>query len=146
MQRSLEIAMTPEQIGHVKATFRRARRAGAPVSQRFCALLFERAPALRRLFAADMAERHGQVSDMLAYLVFALEDQQALQATLGRIAVRHLGCRARPVDFVDVGLALKQALREVTPGGLDPAENAAWDMAIFAVAGIMIATMEDAAV
>lgn len=111
----------------------------------FYALLFERFPSVKPMFAhTNLAKQKGMLIQALAFVVANLERPGALKEALGQMGRRHQGYGATPEQYGAVGECLLDALEHVA-GPLWTAElHREWAGAYHAVAELMQATPETA--
>lgn len=105
----------------------------------FYALLFERHPAVRPLFAhVDMKKQQGMLLAALALVVKHCDHPETLQGPLRQMGRRHLNYGTQTEHYAAVGECLLAALAS-TAGPLWNAElEGAWTRAYQTVAGEMI--------
>jgi nitric oxide dioxygenase len=107
---------------------------------RFAALFYESLfiarPDLRHLFHADLAEQGRKLLATLAIVIDGVEDWERMAPILGSLARRHVSYGVVPEHYAVVGATFLATLAHL---GADRAQVAAWDAAIAAITGEMIA-------
>lgn len=129
--------MTPQQIDDVQRSWRQVfalRETAAPM---FYERLFEQAPALRPLFAADMTRQAGKLFDTLEAIVASLADPAAIARMAEPLARSHAGHGATPADYDAVCEALLWTFQGCLGSGFTPALRSAWEQAYRQLAGAM---------
>jgi hemoglobin-like flavoprotein len=94
--------------------------------RRFYARLFERAPALRRLFPTDMTAQETKLVHTLGVVAAGLDEPERVAQMLAELGARHRGYGVKFAHYLEVGEALLDTLAEVNGRGFDPAARAAW--------------------
>lgn len=123
-------------------SFDQVRPRAQELVERFYALLLERFPELRPMFArTNMAEQKGKLIQALAFVVANLERPGALKDALGRLGGKHAGYGVRPEHYVMVGDALLDALAEIAGPLWTDELRAEWAGAYQAVADLMQAPL-----
>ncbi|ETX29308.1 globin domain-containing protein [Roseivivax isoporae] len=135
--------MTPEQLELVTESFRRTFAGKTPVARAFYDRLFAEHPELRPLFPQKMAAQYEKFTDTLVFVVRHLARRATVLVSAEELGQRHRAYGVRPEHYAIVGQALLAAMAEVTPGGLSPAERAAWDAA-YALVSDRMRAMTDA--
>lgn len=130
--------MDQAAVERIRASFVLAIAAGTDAGMLFYNDLFARAPAVRPLFPADMADQAQKLIATLGVVVDALPDVEALRPELERLGRAHVGFGAKPAHYPVVEESLVTMLRELAGGQLDAETEADWRMAYAAVAGTMI--------
>lgn len=95
-------------------------------ARRFYERLFERAPALRRLFPTDMTQQRVKLVQMLGIVAAGLDEPEHLIGTLQDLGARHRGYGAKFAHYIEVGEALLDALAEVNGPAFNNDSRAAW--------------------
>lgn len=95
-------------------------------ARRFYARLFERAPALRRLFPEDMSQQRMKLVQTLGVIAAGLDEPEHLVASLQQLGARHRGYGAKFAHYVEVGEALVGALADVNGAAFTPESRGAW--------------------
>lgn len=105
---------------------------------RFYAILFERYPRVKPLFAhVTMPEQKTKLVQSLAFVVANLERPDALRDTLGAMGERHVGYGVRDEMYDAVGECLLAAMADVAGPAWSAELQEAWTAAYGAVAGLM---------
>ncbi|SRR6266545_5995991 len=128
--------MTRTAIARVQHSYRRItqERALAPP---FYARLFERNPATRALFPADMAQQHAHFNVALAILVWNLDYLGALDEPLRELGARHAGYGVRREHFSEFRDTLLDVLAESAGGLWSPDLREDWWQALTRVIAAM---------
>lgn len=95
-------------------------------ARRFYGHLFERAPALRRLFPADMTLQRMKLVQTLGVVAAGLDEPERLTGLLEELGARHRGYGVKFAHYVEVGEALIAALAEVNGPGFTDNARSAW--------------------
>lgn len=98
----------------------------AAFGARFFAILFGRAPALRRLFPANLLPTQARLAQMLAVIVAGLDTPDVLAATLRALGARHRGYGAKHAHYVAFGEALISALADSNGADFSADARSAW--------------------
>ncbi len=93
---------------------------------RFYERLFERAPALRRLFPTDMTQQRMKLVQTLGIVAAGLDEPEKLVGTLHELGARHRGYGVKFAHYVEVGEALFGALADVNGPAFTTNARAAW--------------------
>jgi len=118
--------MTQQEINIIRKTWKIFRGINpAIVGDAFYSKLFADAPAVRKLFPAEMDAQYKKLVDMLSSIVVHLDDLSVLSEELSAMARRHAGYGVRPGHYKIVGNALLWTLQQ----GLGTDWNAAVDNA-----------------
>jgi hemoglobin-like flavoprotein len=105
---------------------------------RFYAILFDRHPRLKPLFAhVPMPEQKTKLVQALAFVVANLERPDALREALGGMGDRHRGYGVRDEMYDAVGECLLAAMADVAGPAWTPELTAEWTSAYGAVADLM---------
>ena len=137
--------MLPEQIALVRDSFARLAPDGDAVASAFYERLFALDPALRPLFAGDLAEQGRKLMAMLALVVRGLDRLDALLPAVEALGRRHAAYGVRDADYATVGAALLATLEAGLGADFTPATRDAWTAAYDALAGAMRAAARPAA-
>lgn len=138
--------MTPKQIDLVRASFARLAPQAEQVGVAFYAHLFQRNPALRELFPAQIAAQARKLMVMLSAVVATLDHPQRLEAMVRTLGLRHAGYAVKESHYAEVGAALLSTLREGLGADFDEAMQAAWTAAYGFLSSRMIAAQRELAV
>ena len=130
--------MTPEQITLVQSSFGRLGPELPALATRFYQELFGRDPALRVLFATDLAVQKVRFAEKLAEIVRAMPRLDELLAHTRVLGARHAGYGVRSADYHTVGEALLDALAAVLGDSFDAPAREAWAIAYSLVAETML--------
>ena len=130
--------MTPEQITLVQSSFERLGPGLPTLAPRFYQELFGRDPALRALFATDLAQQEASFADKLTEIVRAIPRLDELLTHTRALGARHAGYGVRAGDYQTVGAALLDALAAVLGDSFDAPTRQAWTLAYNLVAETML--------
>ncbi len=108
------------------------------ISARFYARLFERAPAVRPLFAEDIGPQTAKLAQTLTYVVSALSSRDELRERLLLLGKSHAKLGAEPAHYALVGEVLTEVLAETLDSRWTPELDAAWGRLLTFVAETMI--------
>ena len=108
------------------------------MATRFYQELFARDPALRPLFATDLAEQEARFAAKLAEIVRAIPRLDDLLAHTRALGARHASYGVRAADYRTVGAALLDALAAVLGASFDDQTRLAWALAYNLVAETML--------
>jgi len=133
--------MTPQQIALVQASFANVAPVSAPAAELFYQRLFELAPDLRPMFAADLSAQKKKLIDTLAYAVDSLSCPAKLGPELAALGERHADYGTKVEHFTPVGEALLWALQQALNEEFTPAIADAWEAVYAALAQEMIDAM-----
>ena len=130
--------MTPEQISLVQSSFDRLGSQLPAMAARFYQELFARDPALRPLFATDMAEQQPRFAAKLTEIVHSMPCRDDLLTHTRALGARHARYGVRATDYQTVGAALLAALAATLGDSFDPSTRQAWELAYNLVAETML--------
>ncbi|MBW0115041.1 globin domain-containing protein, partial [Pseudonocardia abyssalis] len=111
----------------------------------FYANLFEMAPQLRGMFAADMTDQMQKMTDVLlgAIAQIASRDTVELEAVLRRLGADHrIRYGVESAHYLVIGHALTRAVREVAGPAYSGALSSCWIALVQWVAAHMVAGAE----
>lgn len=106
---------------------------------RFYELLFERYPAVRPMFSSDTGPQAKMLRGAIIAVLDHLDDSVWLTSTLGALGAKHAGYGATPEMFDAVIECLTAAMSERGGDEWTPAMTDAWNEALSAVSGLMLA-------
>ena len=122
----------------LKTSFEMLRPKAQVLVDRFYALLFDRYPSVKPLFAHTvMPEQKGKLIQALAFVVANLERPEALREALAAMGQRHRGYGVTDEQYEAVGECLLEAMGEVAGPAWTPELRQAWTGAYGAVAHLM---------
>jgi hemoglobin-like flavoprotein len=102
--------------------------------------LFARNPEAQPLFAGtDMAVQEQMLGEALVAVLDHLEDAPWLQSTLAALGAKHAGYGVTPEMYDPVGRALIATLRTAVGDEWTAGDTAAWQEALGAITGMMLA-------
>lgn len=130
--------MTPEQISLVQSSFKRLGPELPAMATRFYQELFRRNPALRPLFATDLAQQEAKFTEKLTEIVRSIPRLDVLLAHTRDLGARHAGYGVRVADYQTVGDALLDALAATVGDSFDAATREAWTTAYSLIAETML--------
>jgi hemoglobin-like flavoprotein len=123
----------------LRANFESLRPRGTEVMRAFYALLFERRPEVKPMFArTDMAEQEKKLFDTLDLVVQNLEHPDVVLSHLLLLGNSHVDYGVRPEHYGPLLDALLEAMKRASGPSWTPALEAGWRDAYQAVAEIMI--------
>jgi chemotaxis signal transduction protein/hemoglobin-like flavoprotein len=108
------------------------------LAKRTFALLFEAAPELRSLFAADLKGQQRALSAALGTIVGHLRSPEMLAAYVGGLGERHAGYGARPEHYGVFAEAMLGAMAETGGDRWSPALASAWRRCLAHIQRLMI--------
>ncbi|WP_028643576.1 globin domain-containing protein [Nocardioides sp. URHA0020] len=106
---------------------------------RFYEILFERHPAVRPMFSADVRPQAAMLRVAVIAVLDHLDDPAWLTSTLGALGAKHATYGATPEMFDAVAECLVAAMAERGGAAWTPEMTAAWSEALGVVAGLMLA-------
>ncbi|GGR46702.1 hemoglobin-like flavoprotein [Nocardioides luteus] len=112
------------------------------LTPRFYSILFERYPAVRPMFSADIAPQAKMLREAVVAVVDHLDDAAWLSGTLGALGRKHAGLGVTPPMYDAVAECMIAAMEELGGDEWTPEMTAAWTEALGAVAGLMLAGAE----
>ncbi len=138
----VRVPLSEEDIDLVRASLRLAARQLDAIGMLFYHRLFEIAPEVRPLFAADIQAQCGKLMSMLGTVVAELHDEGILNPLLADMARRHVGYGAVPEHYPLVGQALIWALGQTLGARFTPAMREAWVHAFESISQVMLDAVE----
>lgn len=133
--------MTPQQIALVQASFAKVAPISAMAADLFYQRLFELAPDVRPMFAADLSGQKKKLMDTLAYAVASLSCPYKLGPELAALGERHADYGTKVEHFTRVGEALMWALQQALNEEFTHAVADAWETVYSELAEAMIDAM-----
>jgi hemoglobin-like flavoprotein len=125
-------------VNLLRTSFEMLRPKAQTLVDRFYAILFQRHPRLKPLFAhVAMPEQKGKLIQALAFVVANLEKPDTLTEVLSGMGERHRGYGVTDEMYDAVGESLLAAMAEVAGPDWSPTLRDAWTMAYGAVAHLM---------
>lgn len=119
--------MTQEEITIIRKTWKIFRSINpAIVGDAFYSKLFADAPAVRKMFPAEMEAQYKKLVDMLSSIVANLDDISVLSQEIAAMARRHTEYGVRPGHYKVVGNALLWTLQRGLGADWNAAVEAAW--------------------
>ncbi|MFT4082638.1 MAG: globin domain-containing protein [Nocardioides sp.] len=109
------------------------------LTPRFYEILFERYPAVRPMFSADVRPQAAMLRTAVVAVLDHLDDPAWLTQTLGTLGAKHAGYGATPAMYDAVAECMVAAMAERAGAQWTPAMSAAWSEALGAVSGLMLA-------
>jgi hemoglobin-like flavoprotein len=98
----------------LRTSFEALRPQAPALVDRFYAILFERYPQVRPMFAhTDLPKQKVMLTQALALLVANLEKADVLRTYLGMLGARHAGYGTRDTHYAAVGECLLAAMAEI---------------------------------
>jgi hemoglobin-like flavoprotein len=114
------------------------------LTPRFYEILFDRHPAVRPMFGADLRPQAQMLRSAILAVLDHLDDAAWLGDTLGALGARHAGWGVTAQMYGAVAECMIAAMEELGGPDWTPAMTAAWSEALTAVAGLMLAGAEAA--
>jgi len=111
---------------------------GDELMDEFYSRLFAAAPAVRRLFPADMQKQKNMLLAALVLLRKSLRDLDAVVPTLRKLGAKHVAFGAQPEHYPVVGGALIGAMAAIAGNDWKPEYGSAWGAAFEIVAATML--------
>lgn len=136
--------MTQQEINIIRKTWKIFRGINpAIVGDAFYSKLFADAPAVRKLFPAEMDAQYKKLTDMLSSIVVHLDDLSVLSEELSAMARRHAGYGVRPGHYKIVGNALLWTLQQGLGADWNATVDDAWRKCYAQLAEKMIMAGEE---
>lgn len=130
--------MTPDDVERVQTSYATLSGRGDALASAFYTELFERAPALRRVFPDDLTSLKGHFDAALALVVRNLEMVGAIEPALRDLGAQHVHWGARPEDYATARDSLVAALRELSGAGWTAETERGWREAITIISVAML--------
>jgi hemoglobin-like flavoprotein len=110
------------------------------ITPRFYELLFSRYPQVKPLFSRNAPEKQAKMlQDSIVAVVDHIEDGEWLTETLGNMGAQHVDYEVTDDMYPWVGECLLATLAEIAGDDWTPEVAKAWEDAVGAIAGLMIA-------
>lgn len=122
----------------LQQSFRDLTLQSSALADTFYARLFERQPALRAMFPADLAAQKQKLVESLGMVVSHLHDPQLIGSALARLGEGHERRGVRPEHYPIVCAVLLQAMVEVGGPSFTTAVRHEWLVALERVSGAMV--------
>lgn len=133
--------MTPQQIALVQASFAKVVPVAGTAADLFYQRLFELAPEVRPMFAADLSAQKKKLIDTLVYVVDSLAYPDKLGPELAALGERHADYGTKVEHFTPVGEALLWALQQALDEEFTHAVADAWETVYSELAEALIDAM-----
>ncbi len=130
--------MTAPDRQRIRESFEAIRPMSAPVALLFYGRLFALAPAARRLFHNDMRLQGQKLMDMLAAIVAAADDLEAIRPRLEDLGRRHAGYGVQPEQYQILTEALMWAFAQALGPDFDDPTRTAWTRLLDHVNTVML--------
>jgi hemoglobin-like flavoprotein len=134
--------LTSRDIARVRASFAQVTAIEGRAADLFYDRLFEIAPALRRLFPADLREQKNKLMQVIATTVDSLDELDGLMPAVRALGARHHDYGVTAAHYETVGEALLWTLEQGLGKACTPQVLAAWAK----VYGALARTMQEGAV
>jgi len=122
----------------IRSSFEALRPQAPALVDRFYAILFQRYPQVKPMFAkTDLPKQKLMLTQALVLLVTNLEKPDILKAYLGILGAKHTGYGARDAHYDAVGECLLAAMAEIAGPLWNDELAAAWAETYGAVASMM---------
>jgi hemoglobin-like flavoprotein len=131
------MAMTPAAIAGVQHSYRQIAQEHT-LAPLFYERLFERNPASRALFPADMMQQYAHFHVALAILVSNLDHLDALAEPLRELGARHVGYGVRKEHYAEFRDTLLDVLAGCAAELWSPRLHEDWREALTRVIAIML--------
>lgn len=109
------------------------------LTTRFYAILFDRYPAVRPMFSADIGPQAKMLREAVIAVLDHLDDADWLGSTLGALGARHAGWGVTPEMYGAVAECMLAAMADLGGDAWTDAMTDAWTEALTAVASLMLA-------
>ena len=109
------------------------------LTTRFYEILFERHPAVRPMFSADVRPQAAMLRTAVLAVLEHLDDPGWLSTTLGALGAKHATYGATPAMFDAVAECMVAAMAELGGDAWTSEMTAAWSEALGTVASLMLA-------
>lgn len=129
--------MTPQQIELVQGTWAKVAPIADQAAGIFYDRLFQTAPDVRPLFAADITRQKRALMAMLATAVNGLSDLERILPAVQALGHRHASYGVRDDHYGVVGAALLYTLGMGLGDEFSPEVEAAWTAAYVTLASVM---------
>jgi hemoglobin-like flavoprotein len=125
-------------VSLIRSSFEALRPHATLLVDRFYAILFERYPQVRPLFAhTDLPKQKQMLIQALSLLVLNLEKPDVLKSYLGQLGAKHVRYGARDAHYDAVGECLLAAMADVAGPIWTPEMEREWAETYGAVASLM---------
>lgn len=129
--------MTPEQVTMVQESFKKVLPIADTAADIFYDRLFEVAPEVRPMFAADMSKQKSALMGTLAVAVQSLHEVEKIIPVVQQLGVRHVSYGVKDEHYDTVGGALLYTLEKGLGDAWNDELKAAWTETYVTVAGVM---------
>ena len=129
--------MTPEQVTMVQESFKKVLPIADTAADIFYGRLFEIAPEVRPMFAADMSKQKKALMGTLAVAVQNLHQVEEILPVVQELGVKHVSYGVKDEHYDTVGGALLYTLEKGLGDDWTEELKAAWTETYGAVAGVM---------
>ncbi|MEM7210571.1 MAG: globin family protein [Pseudomonadota bacterium] len=129
--------MTPEQVTLVQESFKKVLPIADTAADIFYDRLFEVAPEVRPMFAADMSKQKTALMGTLAVAVQSLHEVEKIVPVVQQLGVKHVSYGVKDEHYDTVGGALLYTLEKGLGDGWSDELKAAWTETYTTVAGVM---------
>ena len=109
------------------------------LTTRFYEILFDRYPAVRPMFSADVRPQAEMLRTAVLAVLEHLDDPEWLTTTLGGLGAKHAEYGATPAMFAAVGECMVAAMAELGGDDWTREMTAAWSEALATVSSLMLA-------
>ncbi len=106
---------------------------------RFYEILFDRYPSVRPMFGTDTRPQAAMLRSAIVAVLDHLDDAEWLASTLGRLGARHAEWGVSGAMYEAVAVCMIAAMEEIGGDAWTPEMTLAWNEALGAVAGLMMA-------
>lgn len=137
--------MTPEQVTLVQDSFKKVLPIADTAADIFYNRLFEVAPEVRPMFAADMTKQKSALMGTLAVAVQSLHKVEEIIPVVKQLGAKHLTYGVKDEHYDTVGGALLYTLEKGLGDDWNDELKAAWTETYGTVAGVMKEAAAEAA-
>jgi hemoglobin-like flavoprotein len=131
--------MTAEQRRLVRQSVDALKEMPAPVSLLFYGKVFELDPSARRLFHNDLTLQGKKLLDTLGVVADSLDRFDAIRPRLAELGRLHASYGVKREQYEVIATALLWAIGHVLGPDFDAATRDAWQLALTAISGAMLA-------
>lgn len=111
---------------------------GGRLALRFCERLFEKVPAVRGMFPADMTKQADKLEQTLEHVIAHLRSSDDLSKDLKELGERHVGYGAKPAHYVVVIEELVGAMCDIGGASFTQEDADDWRLALRLISERMI--------
>lgn len=135
----------PSDADVIRASFDLIAPRGEALIDRFYENLFRVAPQVRPLFPKDMGRQKRHLLSAVALVVKHADNLESLRGALAEMGSRHVGYGAQAGHYGVVRDTMLETMGEIAGTAFSCEVRGAWERALNAVAGMMLAGTQRAA-